>query len=61
VESDHDMLVRLREQVRQLEEKDRTRSTREWFLIGGIILSVGNIAIDRLGEPAAAVAIRIVG
>jgi hypothetical protein len=65
VDSDHDLLIRLSEQVRQLEEQEHTRSTREWFIVGGLMLALLNAAIDtfapRTLEPVAAMVHTIVG
>lgn len=54
MDSDHDILIQLREQVRQLQEESKTRATREWFIIGGLLLALGNAALDVLTQRNAA-------
>jgi len=65
VPSDHDLIVTLLEKVRQLEDREKTRGMREWGVIVGLIVALGNAAIERFApsavEPVAAAVMAVAG
>jgi len=51
--SDHDLLVTLEEKMRQMEDREKARTQREYALMLGVGVSLINVFIERFSNESA--------